>query len=244
MAKIQCNVISYTLKRTVDLTVILPSITIPEALMNEGTISHNYSSKLPVLYLLHGYGNNHAQWGGYTNIELYAEERQIAVVMISGENKRYIDYKDDLFATFIEKELPEFITQTFPISTRKEDTYIAGLSMGGFGALYHGLKNPNKYHAIGAFSAAIKMEGNKIDLYEILKNCKDEISVYMTCGEDDFIYESNVDFLKVLSQTNLEYSWISEPNYSHEWRFWDLSVERFLDWLPRTDSYAKKVRKV
>ena len=62
--------------------------------------------------------------------ELYAEERQIAVVMISGENKKYIDQDEDLFVDFIENELPEFITQVFPVSTRKEDTYIAGLSMG------------------------------------------------------------------------------------------------------------------
>ena len=52
---------------------------------------------------MHGYGNNHAQWCGYTNVELYAEERQIAVVMISGENKKYIDQDEDLFARFYRK---------------------------------------------------------------------------------------------------------------------------------------------
>ena len=104
MAKIQCNVISYTLMRTVDIDVILPTVTIPESMMNQGKIHHDYHQKFPVLYLLHGFGNNHAQWCGYTNVELYAEERQIAVVMISGENKKYIDQDEDLFADFIENE--------------------------------------------------------------------------------------------------------------------------------------------
>ena len=105
MAKIQCNVISYTLMRTVDIDVILPSVTIPESMgMSGEKPHHDYSKKYPVLYLLHGFGNNHAQWGGYTSVELFAEERQIAVVMISGENKYYIDHPQDAFYDFIENE--------------------------------------------------------------------------------------------------------------------------------------------
>lgn len=77
MAKIQCNAISYVLKRTVDVTIILPTISIPEAIQNKGELHHEYPLKYPVLYLLHGYGNNHAQWTGYSNVELYAEERKL-----------------------------------------------------------------------------------------------------------------------------------------------------------------------
>lgn len=244
MAKIQCNVISYTLQRTVDIDVILPSVTIPESMFNNGKVHHNYSKKLPVLYLLHGFGNNHAQWCGYTNVELYAEERQIAVVMISGENKKYIDQNDDLFAKFIQNELPEFITQVFPISTRKEDTYIAGLSMGGFGALYHGLSHPEKYGAIGAFSPGIKMDGNPIDIFEVLDTSSVDIPLYMSCGDQDFLYDTNLEFLDSLKEKGVDVTWVSEPNYEHEWRFWDLCIERFLDWIPRTDDYVNMKRKV
>lgn len=244
MAKIQCNVISYTLQRTVDIDVILPSVTIPESMFNKGKVHHDYSKKLPVLYLLHGFGNNHAQWCGYTNVELYAEERQIAVVMISGENKKYIDQNDDLFAKFIQNELPEFITQVFPISTRKEDTYIAGLSMGGFGALYHGLSHPEKYGAFGAFSPGIKMDGNPIDIFEVLDTSSVDIPLYMSCGDQDFLYDTNLEFLDSLKEKGVDVTWVSEPNYEHEWRFWDLCIERFLDWIPRTDDYVNMKRKV
>ena len=93
MAKFVCNVISYTLKRTVDITVIVPTPTIPQSLSrNRDAVkcTHTPKQKYPVLYLLHGMGNNHATWTGYTNVEMYAEERNIAVVNISGENKAYI----------------------------------------------------------------------------------------------------------------------------------------------------------
>ena len=247
MAKIQCNMISYTLMRTVDIDVILPSVTIPESMapmMGGEKPHHDYKQKYPVLYLLHGFGNNHAQWCGYSNIELYAEERQIAVVMISGENKNYINQEKDLFCDFIENELPEFIEGVFPISARKEDHYIAGLSMGGFGALYHGLANTNKYHAIGAFSPAIEMEGNPVNLYDVLEESDGNISDYITCGDKDFVYESNTKFIEKMKEKGVTYDWVSVPNYEHEWRFWNLAVERFLDWIPRTDTYANAKRKI
>ena len=145
MARIQCNMISYSLMRTVDINIILPTVTIPQIFADKDNVNHIVKEKYPVLYLLHGYGNNQAQWCGYTNVELFAEERKIAVVMISAENKNYINYGNDLFEDFLTKELPEFIVNNFPISSRKEDTYIAGLSMGGFGALYHGLGKPDQY---------------------------------------------------------------------------------------------------
>jgi S-formylglutathione hydrolase FrmB len=121
--------------------------------MGNGPVTHVLPAKFPVVYLLHGFANNHAQWTGYTNVELYAEERRIAIVNISAENKAYAKVGADDFKRFVSEELPEFVTNYFPISTAPEDTYIAGLSMGGYGALMHGLTRPERYHAIGAFSA-------------------------------------------------------------------------------------------
>ena len=160
MAKMTINMISYTLRRTVDITVVLPTATIPESMGMSGTkdsLKYQGKPKFPVLYLFHGMGNNHAQWTGYTNVELFAEERNIAVVMISAENKSYVDFNGEDFYSFIEVELQDFIKGTFPISDRPEDTYIAGLSMGGYGTLVHALRNPEKYAAAGAFSAAVEL---------------------------------------------------------------------------------------
>ena len=242
MARIQCNVISYILHRTVDMTIVLPTVTMPGCTKDA---HHVYPHPYPVLYLLHGMGNNHQQWCGYTNLERYAEERQIAVVMISGENKFYLNWDKDLFYDFIETELPECVTNTFPISSRPEDTYIAGLSMGGFGALYHGLKNPEKFRAIGAFSAAVGVpELKEYNLSDIPLSPECCPALYITCGEDDFLYKNNQEFIRHLDENKIDYTWVSEPGYEHEWRFWDLAVERFLDWMPRTDPYKGTKRRI
>jgi len=271
MAKFTCNFISYTLKRTVDITVVVPSVTIPESLGmvadpkvlesldlevdNEGvTINrHSKEHKYPVLYMLHGYGNNHATWTGYTNIELYAEERNIAIVMISAENKFYIDSGADLFFKFIEDELPDFICGMFPISRKSEDTYLAGLSMGGFGTLVHALSNPEKYAALGAFSAAVNLSddmrnmlgvsiSDEYNIMELAKkiNCesKSKLKMYISCGKDDFLYDANLEASKLFIEMGFDVNWVDRPNYGHEWRFWDIEAEAFLDWIPRSDYYA------
>lgn len=244
MARISCNVISYTLMRTVNIEIVLPTVTIPDALMKQGKVHHEYPAPFPVLYLLHGYGNNEKQWTGYTNIELFAEERQIAVVMIAGENRFYLNGEQDRFADFIDGELHEFISRTFPVSDRREDCFIAGLSMGGFGALYHGLSHPEKYAAVGAFSPAVRMEGCSVDLSEMIRGMKSVPDLYISCGEDDFIYQDASAFALEASRLFKNVTWTSVPGYKHEWRFWNREAENFLKWIRRTDHYADKERSV
>ena len=254
MAKFQCNVISYVLQRTVDITVVVPSTTIPESMDPSLTATHVVKDKYPVLYLLHGYGNNHATWSGYTNVEMFAEERNIAVVMLSGENKFYRDMPGgDRFFEFVSVELPEFVSTYFPVSDLPEHTYIAGLSMGGYGALLHGLTHPERFAAIGSFSGAFMpvgdpdeirgLVGGPLDVAYIAKQAAVSgtqlPALYISCGEDDFLYKLNVEFKDMLIEHHVDVTWVSLPGYTHEWRFWNLQVEQFLDWIPRTDGYAK-----
>ena len=263
MAKTVCNFYSYVLNRAVDITVVLPSVTCPESLgMGDAPPTHVLPAKFPVLYLLHGFGNNHAQWTGYTNIEMYAEERRIAVVNLSAENKAYAKVGGDDFMRFVSEELPEFILNYFPISNQPEDTYIAGLSMGGYGAFLHGLTHPEKYHAIGAFSAATFIDpksfaqdpmGQKTapdpqyDLTALAKKIKEEgktfPKIYAACGDKDFLYEADKAFVSLLRELGADVTWDEISGFGHEWRFWDTEVERFLDWLPRTDVYAQMGRR-
>lgn len=244
MAKMNVNFISYTLKRAVDLTVVIPSVTIPECLDQTNLPTHKHDP-FPVLYLLHGYGNNHATWTGYSNVELYAEERQIAVVMLSAENKFYCDHGgEDNYFTFVSKELPEFIQNTFPVSSRKEDTYICGLSMGGYGSLIHGLSHPENFGAIGSLSGAVSVgKEDEVEVYPLLKQ-EHLPPLYIACGKEDFLYEKNVELVNYLKEHHIEHTADFVEDYTHEWRFWDLEVEKFMDWLPRQDAYASKKRKV
>ena len=164
MALFHVGFISYTLQREVDMNVIIPTPTIPESMGLGGkTPTHVHKAPFPVLYLLHGFGNNYSVWGRDTNVERYAEERQIAVVMISGENKGYQNQEGgsgrfssgDRHFDFLSKEVPEFVKANFPVSGRPEDTYIAGLSMGSMGSLVHSLTNPEMYRAVGSFSGPL-----------------------------------------------------------------------------------------
>lgn len=249
MAKMTCNFISYTLKRAVDITVVIPSATIPES-MGLGDKPTHVHKPYPVLYLLHGYGNNHATWTGYSNVELFAEERRIAVVMLSAENKAYINHGgDDDYFTFVSEELPSFIQNTFPISKRREDTYICGLSMGGYGATVHGLSKPENFKAIGTLSGAVGGMGNDgpkpADLLKkLVEEKKDIPDIYLACGNKDFILDSNHEFDNLMKELNVKHTSEFVDGYGHEWRFWNLEVERFLDWIDRTDDYAGKKRTV
>ena len=128
MAQIHCNFFSYSLGYPVDIELILPSFTS----CNMGDPhSHALPDKFPVLYLLHGYGNDYQAWLRYTSIQRYAEEHRIAVVTFSCHNKAYqnASYGEN-FYDFLNKELPEFVENYFPISSNASQRYIAGLSMG------------------------------------------------------------------------------------------------------------------
>ena len=262
MAKFTCNFISYTLKRTVDITVIVPTVTIPESMGMTGgaPCRHTPAEKFPALYLLHGMGNNHATWTGYTNVELFAEERQIAVVNLSAENKSYVNLYGDDFFTFVSEELPDFVCGMFPVAREPEHTYIAGLSMGGYGALVHALNHPERFKAFGAFSAAVQLNpaalvsgGADATQQKPADPALDPLSLaeklagegkafpkaYIACGAKDFLFEANVAFRDQLQKLGADLTWDEHPDYGHEWRFWNLEIERFLDWLPRTDGYAK-----
>ena len=245
MATFDVNFTSYTLKRDVELKVIIPTMTILPVLAEpDKEFTHAIKEPYPVLYLLHGFANNRNSWFNYTSLPRYAEERRIAVVTVSGENKAYSKVGNDDFFTFIGKELPDFIGSMFPISKKKEDTYIAGLSMGGFGTLYHALSAPERFCAIGPLSAGIHRPGTseRANLFELAEKDaaegKEFPKVYMACGRKDGLYDINVEFRDLLIKLGADVTWDEMPEYGHEWPFWDEEIKRFLDWLPRTDYYS------
>lgn len=254
MAQLHCNFFSYSLGYGVDIQVILPSLS-PCDMDRPQAPTHTLTAKYPVLYLLHGHGNDYLCWSRFTSMERYAEERRIAVVTCSVGNKGYMDasYGEHYF-DFVKKELPEFVLANFPISGRPEDTYLAGLSMGGYGTLAHALEHPQSYRAVGAFSPAVDwMNGTTeerighdmpkmMDLYQMLSDnlAKGEKlpELFLCIGEGDFLYEAVSRFHQTLEQKGVAHRYDAVAGYEHEWAFWDMELPMFLDWLPRTDAYA------
>lgn len=118
--------------------------------------------KLPVLYLLHGASEDHSAWQRHTSIERYAEEIGLAVVMPTGQLSYYTNMTSGgAYFDFISEELPRVACEFFNFSERREDTFIAGTSMGGYGALRIGLARPERYSAIGCFSMGAFMQAPK-----------------------------------------------------------------------------------
>ena len=258
MGHFTCNFISYSLNRSVTVNVILPTLTCPEIFA--GGKSHEVKKKYPVLYLLHGGINDYSSWERYTSIERYAEERRIAVVTFSSENKCYMDidasgkenpiFGHDHLYTFASEELPDFVTSIFPISKDPEHTYIAGLSMGGMGTLTCAMNHPDRYRAIGVLSAtacdgSIGGEAISSDTRyntEALMRRHAEAgtklpALYTAMGGNDWGMEGYRKWLSKMEELKIPYTVDIVPGYGHEWAFWDMEIQKFLDWLPRTDEY-------
>ncbi|MCF0133131.1 MAG: acetylesterase [Blautia sp.] len=162
MAVFQVNFMAETMGRTVPLYVILPT----DKFYMPGMPKREEGKPYKTLYLLHGIIGNYTDWLYGTSIQRWAEERDLAVVMPSGDNSMYIDHAVDRYGEFIGKELVEFTRKTFPLSHKKEDTYIGGLSMGGFGAMRNGLKYSDTFGAIISLSGAFVMDESILEVVE------------------------------------------------------------------------------
>ena len=144
MALIQANFYSALLKRNVPFNAFLP------------VARKTPDIPLKTLYLLHGFRRSAMRWlEGYAVGEL-AEQHNLAIIMPDGENHFYVDdtQRNDLYGEFIGSELVEFTRHMFPLSEKRRDTIIGGISMGGYGALRNGLKYNDVFGHIIAVSPA------------------------------------------------------------------------------------------
>lgn len=155
MALIKVDFFSQSLMRTVTIQAILPV----DKILKPG-------EKLPpqkplkTLYLLHGIFGNDTDWVSGTRIQRWAQDYNLAVIMPSGENKFYVDNdkSHEYYSRFIGEELVDITRRLFPLSTLREDTFIAGLSMGGYGAIINGLKYHQTFGYIAGLSSALILD--------------------------------------------------------------------------------------
>jgi len=146
MAFLECHFQSAVLGRAVSVNVILPQSPYQPATVPP-------EKRFPVLYLLHGLSDDATMWFRRTSIERYADLHRIAVVMPDGGRGFYSDaIAGEKMWTFIAEELPFFIQSSFPVSRERTDTFAAGLSMGGYGAIKLGLRLPEKFAAVAGLS--------------------------------------------------------------------------------------------
>lgn len=161
MALVHLNFESTYLKNNTDVNIILPDkgAGISPETGHPVTPEEFYRSgkKYPVLWLLHGTFGDYSDWIRKSNIELYASERDLIVVMMSAQNTVYDNWPDfcmglDEFG-YITKELMPLVYGWFPASDKREDNFIAGLSMGGRGTLKIALECPELFAGAASLSS-------------------------------------------------------------------------------------------
>jgi S-formylglutathione hydrolase FrmB len=148
---LNCRYYSTVLYRNVEFNVLIPTPT-----------SHGGQLRrepFKVLYLLHGLHGDAHSWLHRSNIQRHIEEiGDFIIVMPDGQNSFYQDMaQGEKFFTYLTQELPEYIQSIFPVSRKREDTFVAGLSMGGYGAWLLALSCPQKYAAAASLSGALDM---------------------------------------------------------------------------------------
>lgn len=153
MALIQADFYSMCLKRVVPFCAIVPV---------ESMVPMMPPPALPLktLYLLHGYTGRSTDWLLTSALGELAAANNLAIILPDGENHFYVDdlKRGDMYGNYIGTELIDFTRRMFPLSDKREDTIIGGISMGGYGALRNGLKYNDVFSHIIAISPAIVME--------------------------------------------------------------------------------------
>ncbi len=163
-------------KRQVSFSAVIPV----DVFGAQGRVEY-ISGPFPTLYLLHGFSGNHTDWLYNGHVMELAAMRRIAIVMPEGDNSFYLNnqFSGEAYGDFIGKELVDVTRRLFPLSHKREETFIGGLSMGGFGALRNGLYYNDVFGAaIGLSSALITDEvakmkpgqGNAVAPYEYYYN--------------------------------------------------------------------------
>lgn len=151
MAVFEGSYFSNALRRGASFSVYLPNDVSPEFR------TKHFDRPTQVLFLLHGYTGTAADWIKDTTLYSLASQYNLALVCPSGENSFYLDgtATGRQYETFVGRELVEYVRKTFGLSDRREDTFIGGISMGGFGAIHTGFAYPETFSKIVSLSAAL-----------------------------------------------------------------------------------------
>lgn len=257
MALIDCHFFSQVLGLMATMSVILPDPGPLESVVAPRTPHRRY----PTLYLLHGLSDDHTVWQRRTSIERYVEELNLAVVMPAVQRSFYTDMVTGLrYWTFISEEVPAVARHFFPLSEVRDENYVAGLSMGGYGAFKLALTYPERYAAAASLSGTLDvvryaqaeqatgqnelqhifgamddLAGSPNDVFhlatQLVEQGRVRPSLYQWCGTEDFLYADNMRFRDHAVSLDLPVTYEEGPG-GHDWSCWDAHIQRVLDWLP------------
>lgn len=259
MSHMQFNFVSKYLRVAMPVTILMPER--PEDM--DPREFYESGKKYKVLWLLHGSFDDHTSWVHKTNIELYAAEKDLIVVMPNALNSNYANWPEfgtgfDMYRYVLDELMP-MVYNWLPASDKREDNFIAGLSMGGRGTCVYAFNHPEKFAAAAILSAAPRdldvMEALEPKMYQrTMQSVRNYGSIeaykasyeytwrifqekahtgelprlYFSIGTEDALYPAYCHFKSVATEIGLEATFEEVPGYCHEWRFWDLAIQKAL----------------
>ncbi len=246
MAHIRCDFRSEILDMMTSMTVILPD--------------GRNMAKTKVVYLLHGLADNCTGWSRFTSVERYARKYDIALVIPEVQRSFYTDMESGIrYFTFVHDELREICIRFFGFSSLKENTYIMGLSMGGYGCLKCALTTPERYAGAAIFSAVTDIEKSistakdgsakeyaaifgdslqeKDNILSLLGKTETTVlpKFYIACGNEDIRYFHSELIYNEITKRNGDMVF-EHWEGDHNWDFWDEAVKRSFDFFFKGDN--------
>ena len=248
MALLHLDHVPETVKVNLPLNIILP---------DPGKMGGVAVAKRKVLYLLHGLSDDASAWQRYSSIETIAAVYGLVVVMPSVGRSFYIDQPNgQKYFSYLTEELPHYLADVFGLAPRREDTLIAGVSMGGYGAFKAALLRPKLYSAAASFSGVLslailqampddprreefsflfgdleKLAGSEHDPAVWLKRAAQNPfllpRLFIAVSRQEDIYPLSGIFYAACQSLGVSAEYYEEDG-SHDWFFWDGQIRRFL----------------
>lgn len=206
---------------------------------------------MPVIYLLHGYGGNYADWVKKAPaLKELADNYKLMIVCADGNvSSWYFDIPGNMqwqYETYISKELVNWIDSHYKTIADRNGRAIAGLSMGGHGALYLAFKHQDVFAAAGSMSGGVDLRPfpNNWKIKERLGSYSEhpdaweknsvtnmlyllepgKLALILDCGTEDFFYKVNLELHQKMLLRNIEHTYIARPG-AHTWPYWANAVK-------------------
>jgi putative tributyrin esterase len=248
MALIRLDHVPESVNVNLPLNIILP---------DPGSMKSVPLRQRKVLYLLHGLSDDASAWQRFTTIESVAAAYGLVVIMPSAGRSFYTDQPNgQRYFTYLTEELPQYLEDVFNLAPRPEDTLIAGVSMGGYGAFKAAFRCPDRYAAAASISGVLSLEilralpddprqaefvhifgeldklsGSEHDPNTWIKHAAEAAvplpRLHVTSGRQEDIYPLGLYFVSMCQASGIDVAYHEEDG-RHEWPFWNQQIQRFL----------------